>query len=72
MTTHSGIHVPGKPHGQKSLLGYSPLGHKEPDTHTHTHTHTRKALFGSILGFSPSKYATVPVAVYKIQFAATH
>ena len=31
--------------GQRSLLGYSPWGHKESDmteqcTHTHTHTHT--------------------------------
>ena len=35
------------PHGQRSLEGYSPWGHKELDTteqlmhaHTHTHTHT--------------------------------
>ena len=41
----------GKFHGQRSLVGYSPWGHKESDmtdtltqtqtqTHTHTHTHT--------------------------------
>ena len=28
MTTHSGI-LPGKSHGQGSLAGYSPQGHKE-------------------------------------------
>ena len=34
-----------KPHGPRSLAGYSPWGHKESDTtkqlnmHTHTHTH---------------------------------
>ena len=38
------------PHGQRSLVGYSPWGHKESNrtegltrqtyTHTHTHTHT--------------------------------
>ena len=29
-----------KLHGQRSLVGYSPWGHKESDTtHTHTHTH---------------------------------
>ena len=32
-------------HGQKSLVGYSPWGHKESDMteqlNTHTHTHTR-------------------------------
>ena len=42
--------LPGKPHGQRSLVGYSPRGCKELDTtehkhthartHTHTHTHT--------------------------------
>ena len=41
--------LPGKFHGQKSLVGYSPWGCKESDmtecsthtcTHTHTHTHT--------------------------------
>ena len=34
--------------GQRSLLGYSPWGHKESDmtehfTHTHTHTHTHSS-----------------------------
>ena len=24
--------LPGKPHGQRSLVGYSPWGHKESDT----------------------------------------
>ena len=40
--------LPGKFHEQRSLVGYSPRGHKESDTterpraytHTHTHTHT--------------------------------
>ena len=36
--------LPGEFHGQRSLEGYSPWGHKESDTtkpltHTHTHTH---------------------------------
>ena len=35
--------LPGESHGQRSLAGYSPRGHKESDTtqrliHTHTHT----------------------------------
>ena len=37
------IFLPGKFHGQRSLAGYHPWGHKEFDTieqHTHTHTHT--------------------------------
>ena len=39
--------LPGKSHGQRSLMLCSPWGHKEPDraecTHTHTHTHTHLA-----------------------------
>jgi len=31
MATHS-IFLPGKSHGQRSLTGYSPPGHKESDT----------------------------------------
>ena len=31
MVTHSSI-VPGESHGQRSLVGYSPWGHKESDT----------------------------------------
>ena len=39
----------GESHGQRSLVGYSPWGHKELDpterlhTHTDTHTHEFKA-----------------------------
>ena len=42
------VFLPGIPHGQKSLAGSSPWGHRESDTteqlsaqtHTETHTHT--------------------------------
>ena len=40
------VFLPGKSHGQRSLLGYSPRGHKESEmtetlnTHTDTQTHT--------------------------------
>ena len=44
------VFLPGEAHGQRSLAGYSPWGHREsyttdhththPHTHTHTHTHT--------------------------------
>ena len=48
MATHSNVPAWNTP-WTKSLLGYSPWGHKELDTtehaythtHTHTHTHTR-------------------------------
>ena len=31
------VFLPGKFHGQQSLVGYSPWGHKETDTAEHTH-----------------------------------
>ena len=31
------VFLPGKPHGQRSLTGYSPWGHKESDTTESTH-----------------------------------
>ena len=40
------VFLPGKFHGQRSLMGYSQWGCKELDTtqhaHTHTHTHTHE------------------------------
>ena len=32
----------GKSHGQRSLVGYSPWGHKESNTTEHLNTHTHK------------------------------
>ena len=34
--------LPGKFHGQRSLAGYSPQGHKELDGIDHTHAHTSR------------------------------
>ena len=55
------VFLPGKSHGWRSLVGYSPWGCKESDmaerlyfllsflgnrnTHTHTHTHTHTIVF---------------------------
>ena len=44
------VFLPGKYHEQRSLMGYSPWGHKESDmtkqlsvrVHVHTRTHTRE------------------------------
>ena len=52
MATHSSI-FPGKSHGKRSLVSYSPWGHKESDmteqlsarAHTHTHTHAHFSSF---------------------------
>ena len=35
------VFLPGKFHGQRSLAGCSPWGHKDLDTIEHTHTHTQ-------------------------------
>ena len=44
------VFLPGEPHGQRSLVGYNPLGHKESDMTVATeHTHTltvMRFLFG--------------------------
>ena len=32
------VFLPGRFHGQRRLVGYSPWGHKESDTTEHTHT----------------------------------
>lgn len=38
--THS-VFLPGKPHGQRRLVGYGPCGHKDLDTtETTEHAHT--------------------------------
>ena len=50
----------GEPHGQRSLVGYSPWGHNELDMteHTHTHTHTYYSNHIDIicLGFPSSSF----------------
>ena len=47
MATHSSIIMPGKSHGQRSLVGYSPWGRKESDTTEQLkHTQTEKANSG--------------------------
>ena len=48
MATHSSILAWKIPWAEESV-GYSPWGHKEPDTteHTHTHTHTHTHLYRS-------------------------
>ena len=44
------VFLPGDSHGQRSLVGYSPWGHKEQDTTEMTgHTHHRKYLRNYLL-----------------------
>ena len=47
------VFLPGESHGQRSLVGYSPWGHKELDkTERRTHTHTHHTCLGKAL-FEP-------------------
>ena len=41
------VSLPGESHGQRSLVGYSPWGHKESDSYAHT-TYLRASLGGSV------------------------
>ena len=46
------VFLPGKSHGQRSLVGYSPWSHRvdtteRAQTHTHTRTHTHKYIWKS-------------------------
>ena len=43
------VFLPGKFHGQRSLVGYSPWDHRELDMTEHAHTHMKASLweFGS-------------------------
>ena len=38
------VFLPEKSHGQRSLVGYSPWGHKDSDMTEHTHTHAAQSL----------------------------
>ena len=48
--------LPGKSHGQRSLVGYGPWGHKELDTTEQLHFHFHFShMFKVLLGGSDSK-----------------
>ena len=51
MAIHS-ILLPGKSHGHRSLVGYSPWGPKESDMTEHIHAHTHV----HAMGFSAAKH----------------
>ena len=39
------VFLPGEPHGQRSLVGYSPWIHQESDMTEHTHTSDSRHLW---------------------------
>ena len=58
------LFLPGEPHGQRSLAGYSPWGRKETDTTERLHTHIRALQWGvfkaSVLAESKSFVGRAP------------
>ena len=61
--------LPGKSHGQRSLVGYSPWGHKESDTterlHLHPNTVLYKIHFGTIDSEHPHIIRLIPKVLQK-------
>ena len=54
MATLSSIFFPGKSHGRKSLIGYSPCGSKELDTTEaiqHVHTNYSNIVITDLIDF---------------------
>ena len=47
---HTPVFLPVKPHGQRSLAGYSPQGYKESDTTHQAHMHDGLNLRDRVLG----------------------
>ena len=43
------VFLPGKPHGWRSLVGYSPWGCKESDTTEQLHFHFQKISFRDLI-----------------------
>ena len=58
--------LPGKFHGQRSLVGYNLQGHKESDTaersYTHTHTHRLLSLASTHTELSPKLNSSITLS----------
>ena len=46
------IFLPGESHGQRSLVGYSPWGHKESDKRAHTRKYSGITVLSCFLKYS--------------------
>ena len=72
MATHPSI-LTWESYGQRSMVGYSPWGHKESDmseqlTHTHTHTHREVHIYTLPLHpiERPSNPKVLNVVIFKL------
>ena len=77
------LFLPGKPHGQKNLAGYSPWGLKESDNwvteHTHIVAHTHSRSISSVAQLCPTlcdpmdcSVPDLPVHHQLLEFTQTH
>ena len=70
------VFLPGESHGQRSLVGYSPWGHKDLDTtmgsqrvglSMHTHTHTYKNIYIYICMLTSVSYIAMFIVYRKVE-----
>ena len=63
MATHSHVFLPGESHGQRSLVGYSPWGHKSQTRLKQLSTHAQR--ISQRLMFSKRFYSFLDFSVKK-------
>ena len=59
------IKLPGDSHGGKSLVGYSPWGHKESDTTERLQSSLRSKINNIVLGYSIKYKVNESIFIYK-------
>ena len=57
--------LPGDSHGGKSLVGYSPWGHKESDTTERLQSSLRSKINNIVLGYSIKYKVNESIFIYK-------
>ena len=55
------VFLPEESHGQRSLAGYSPWGHRVLNNWIHTHTHNRLSHKGSLIWFDWLSYQAIKI-----------
>ena len=63
------VFLPGKSHGQRTLVGYSPWGHKESDTTERLHIHS---FISSVQSFSCAQRFATPMGCSTLGFPVYH
>ena len=70
------VFLPGKSHGQRSLVGYCPWGHKESDMterlNTHKHTHSWSTRLSQFLLYSKVNQPHVSINISPLLLLPFH